>query len=75
MCRIDFPRTDIGGVVMLDAQQSFNKGFFAGTVLPHLFQDRGLIRSNLTARGTFLDVNRAPGPVRLLVIRISETIS
>jgi hypothetical protein len=40
MCWIDFSRTGIGAVVMLPGQQTFNKDFFAGTVLPHIVEDR-----------------------------------
>jgi hypothetical protein len=39
---IDFSGTGISAVVMLPAGQSFNKGFFASTVLPSIVDDRAL---------------------------------
>jgi hypothetical protein len=44
---------------MLPAGQSFNKNFFAGTVLPSIVQDRELSRPKLKASGTFLDLDNA----------------
>jgi hypothetical protein len=57
---IDFSRTRIGAVVMLPAQQSLNKDFFAGTVLPHVVEDRELTRPKLKAHGTSLHLDNAP---------------
>jgi hypothetical protein len=49
--------------VILPAQQSFNKDFFAGTVLLHVVEDRELTRPKLTAHGTFLHLdNASPHP-------------
>jgi hypothetical protein len=61
---IDFPRTGIGAVVMLPAQQSFNKDFFAGTVLLRVVEDRELTRPKLKAHGTFLHLDDAPTHLR-----------
>jgi hypothetical protein len=57
---IDFSRTAIDAVVMLPSQESFNKDFFPGTVLPHVVEDRELTRPKLKAHGTFLHLDNAP---------------
>jgi histone-lysine N-methyltransferase SETMAR len=57
---IDFSRTGIGAVVMLPAQQSFNKDFFTGTVVLRLAEDREPTRPKLKAHGTFLHLDNAP---------------
>jgi hypothetical protein len=63
---IDFSRTGIGAVVMLPAQQSFNKNFFAGTVLLHVVEDRELTRPKLKAHGLFsiLTTHHLTSPLR-----------
>jgi histone-lysine N-methyltransferase SETMAR len=55
----DFARTRIGAVVMLPAGQSFNKEFFAGTVLPRIVDDRALSRPQLETSGSFHDRDKA----------------
>jgi hypothetical protein len=57
---IDFSRSRIRLVVMLPAQQSFNKDFFAGTVLLPVAEDRQVTRPKLKAHGTFLHLDKAP---------------
>jgi hypothetical protein len=57
---IDFSRTGIGAVVMLPVQQSFNKDFFAGTILLHVVEDRELTRPKLKAHGTFVHLDNVP---------------
>jgi hypothetical protein len=57
---IDFSGTGIGAVVMLPAQQSFNKDFFAGAVLLHVVEDRELTRPKLKAYAIFLHLDNAP---------------
>jgi hypothetical protein len=57
---IDFSRTGSGAVVMLPAQQSFNKDFFAGTVVLHLVEGTEPTRPKLKAHGAFLHLDLAP---------------
>jgi hypothetical protein len=56
---IDFSRTGIGVVMMLPAEQSFNKDFFDGMVLPSIVEDRALSRPKLKANGPFLHLDNA----------------
>jgi hypothetical protein len=52
-------RTGIGAVVMLLAGQSFNKDFFAGTMLPSIVDNRALSGPKLKASGTCLHLDNA----------------
>jgi histone-lysine N-methyltransferase SETMAR len=56
---IDFSRTGIGAVVMLPAQQSFNKEFFDSAVLGSIVEHRAQTRPKLKASGTFLHLDNA----------------
>jgi hypothetical protein len=56
---IDFSEIGIGAVIMMPAGQSFNKDFFAGTMLRSIDDNRALSPPKLKASGTFLHLRNA----------------
>jgi hypothetical protein len=57
---IDISKTGTGAVVMLSAQQNFNKDFLSGIVLWRIVECRAQNRAKLKTRGTFLNLDNAP---------------
>jgi hypothetical protein len=62
---IDFYRAGISAGVMLPVGQSFDKNFFAGTVLPSIVVDRALSRPKLKTSGTYdtFGIKKLPHPL------------
>jgi hypothetical protein len=59
MLWIEFSRTAIGAVVMLPVGRSLNKGFFTGTGLPSIVDDRVLNCSKPKGNRTFRYLDKA----------------
>jgi hypothetical protein len=60
MSWIDSSRTRVRAVVVLPAGRSFNKDFFAGTLLPSIVDDKALSRRELKANGPFRHLDKNP---------------